>query len=544
MFSYIKTKLPSILMLILAISLAACSTSVDKKAGDIDTQKQSETTPKMITMAWNADVGPLNPHLYGPSQVFAQAMVYEPLVDYVEGGKIVPRLAEKWEISDDGLVYTFHLRKDVKYSDGSVFNADNAKKNIDAIIANKQRHSWMGIVTVLDRTEKINDDTIRLILTKPYYPLLQELAFARPFRFLADAGFPSDGKTSEAIVKPIGTGPWVLTEYKKDGYAVFSRNENYWGIKPQLGTVKVLIIPDSETIVTAFEKHEIDLIVGAGIISMDNFKYLRDSGKYNTGASEPLTTRSVILNSAKAPTSEMNVRLAIQHGIDKAKMIQSVTLGLEKKADTIMASNFPYSNIDLKPYAYDPKKSEQLLDEAGWKLPSGKSVREKDGKPLLLDLVYVSTDAIQKPMAEILQAELAKIGVQVQVKGEELMVGNGRLKSGDYHLNFWSTYGVPNDPHNFVTTSTQAKTGIYEALLGLSTKPQIDAQSKEVLASTDEKKRVELYRSILTQIHEGAVFYPTAYESMITVYHKNLTGLKFNATKYDFPFGTLDITTK
>ncbi|MBW5446103.1 nickel ABC transporter, nickel/metallophore periplasmic binding protein [Cohnella sp. CFH 77786] len=522
--------------LAMALILTGCSS-----AGSDQEQAKNETAGKSVTIAWNVDVGPLNPHLYSPSQMFAQAMVYEPLVDYAEGGKIVPRLAEKWEISPDGLSYTFHLRHDVVFSDGSAFKADNVKRNIDAVMANKERHSWMGIVGAMEKTEKLDDYTVRLILNKPYYPLLQELAFVRPFRFLADAGFPADGRTSESIAKPIGTGPWVLSEYKKDEYAVFSRNENYWGTKPKLSSVKVRIIPDQETMVTAFEKKELDMIVGSGIISMDNYKYLKESGEYVTATSEPLTTRTFVINSAKAPTSDLLVRQAIQHGINKEKMVNSVTQGLERKADTVMARNFPYADIDLKPYEYDPEQAKRLLEEAGWKLPAGKSVREKDGKPLTLDLVYVSTDAVQKPMAEIIQAELVKIGIQVLVKGEELMVGNGRLKSGDYHLNFWNTYGVPNDPHNFVTTSTQAKTGIHEALLGVPAKPQIDAWAKEVLKSTDEQQRRELYAQIFKSIHESAVFYPISYDAMVAIHHKNLSGLKFGATKYDFPFGELDV---
>lgn len=523
--------------IVFALILAGCtSTSPDSGAND-----PAGPAEKSVTIAWNADVGTLNPHLYAPSQMFAQAMLYEPLVDYVEGGKIVPRLAEKWEISPDGLNYTFHLRRDVVFSDGSAFKADNVIRNFDAIMANKERHSWMGIVAALVKTEKLDEYTVRLVLHKPYYPILQELAFVRPFRILADSGFPESGKTSESIVKPVGTGPWVLSEYKKDEYAVFRRNERYWGPKPKLSSVKVRIIPDPETIVTAFEKKELDMIVGSGIISLDNFNYLKETGKYVTGSSGPLTTRTFVLNSVKAPTSELLVRQAIQHGIDKEKMVNSVTRGLEKKADFVMARNFPYSDLDLKPYDYDPKKAERLLEEAGWKLPAGKAVREKEGKSLALDLVYVSTDAIQKPMAEIIQAELAKIGIQVLVKGEELMVGNSRLKSGDYHLNFWNTYGVPNDPHNFVTTSTQAKTGIHEALLGVSAKPQLDALGQALLNSTDEKKRQEQYKQFLTGIHESAVFYPTSYDAMIAVHHKKLSGLKFGATKYDYPFQELDI---
>lgn len=539
---------PLLLTLAVAVTVGGCTSgtsgtsSPSGQPGPSGGQGQAAPAglEKSVTIPWNADIGHLNPHLYAPSQMFAQAMVYESLVDYTEDGQIAPRLAEKWEVSPDGLSYVFHLRKDVVFSDGTAFKADNVKRNVDAIMANKERHSWMGIVSVLKETEKLDDYTVRLTLNKPYYPLLQELAFVRPFRFLGDAGFPDSGKTSETIQKPVGTGPWVLAEYKKDEYAVFRRNEQYWGTKPKLSSVKVRIIPDPETIVSAFEKKELDMIVGSGIISMDSFKYLKDSGKYGTGASRPLTTRTFIMNSVKAPTSEAAVRQAVQHGIDKEKMVKSVTLGLEEKADTVMARNFPYSDLGLKPYGYDPAHAVRLLEDAGWKLPAGKTVREKDGKPLVLDLVYVSTDAIQKPMAEIIQAELAKIGMQVNVKGEELMVGNSRLKSGDYHLNFWNTYGVPNDPHNFVTSGIQAKTGIHEALLGIPAKARIDGMGQEILNGADENRRRELYRSFLTEIHDSAVFYPISYDAMTAVHHKKLTGLKFGGTKYDFPFGQLD----
>src|SRR5690606_2989996 len=121
---------------------------------------------------------------------------------------------------------------------------------------------------------------------------------------------------------------------------------------------------------------ELDMIVGSGIISLDNFKYLADSGDYATGTSVPLTTRTFIMNSANGPTSDLKVRQAIQHGIDKDMLVASVTHGFEQKADTIMPRNFPYTDIDLQPFEYDASKAERLLDEAGWTLPAGKTVRE------------------------------------------------------------------------------------------------------------------------------------------------------------------------
>ena len=113
----------------------------------------------------------------------AQAMVYESLVEYNDDGTITPKLAESWDISKDKTSYVFHLRKDVKYSDGTAFNADNVIRNFDAVLANRDLHSWMGMVHHIKEVVKIDDYTIRLQLNEPYYPVLNELAFVRPFRF-------------------------------------------------------------------------------------------------------------------------------------------------------------------------------------------------------------------------------------------------------------------------------------------------------------------------------------------------------------------------
>lgn len=529
----IRTRYMICAWLIVSILLiTACSKTAGSSSGSV----------KTISMPWRTDIGPLNPHLYEPNQMFAQGMVYESLVNYESGGQIVPGLAERWTVSEDGMTYTFYLRKNVKYSDGSAFNADNALRNIEAILANKARHSWMGIVKAVDRAEKVDDYTIRLKLNTFYYPVLQELSFVRPFRFLGDAGFPDSGKTSEAIKTPIGTGPWVLKEYKKDEYAIFERNDNYWGEKPKVNQIKVKVMPDSESIALAFEKNELDLIYGRGVISLDSFQHLKKSGKYGIGQSAPLTTRLVVLNTHCGPTAERNVRLAIQHGVDKETMVESVAHGTEVKADTILSRQMPYSDIGLKPQAYDPEKAKQLLDEAGWTLPSGKTVREKDGKQLELKFTYIATEAVQKAIAETIQGELAKIGIRVQLEGTDVMVGLQQLKEGKSQLNFWSSLGPPNDPHNFAAVVSQpGATGIYEALSGLPNKKEIDDNIRKVLASKDEQERKELYRSILTMLHEQAAFYPIAYETYIAVYQKRVTGFTPKASKYDFPLSTLDI---
>lgn len=257
----------------------------------------------------------------------------------------------------------------------------------------------------------IDDHTFKLKLTEPYYPTIQELAVVRPVRFLGEAGFPEDGDTSKGVEKPVGTGPWVLEEHKADEYAVFKRNEHYWGEKPKVEKIKVKVIPDAETRVLAFEKGELDLIYGEGVISLDAYKQLQSTGQYETSLSEPVATRQLVMNTKKEQLSDERVRQALQYGFDKEAMVKGITSGLEEKADHILPTDFPYtSDIDVKQINYDTEKAKELLDAAGWKLPNGKTVREKDGKPLEFSLMYDSAESIQKTMAETLQAEWAAIG--------------------------------------------------------------------------------------------------------------------------------------
>lgn len=209
---------------------------------------------KTLNFSWAKDIGPLNPHLYNPNQMFAQALVYESLVQYSDDGKIIPWLAESWTISPDGKEYVFKLRKDVKFSDGTPFNAAAVKKNFDAVLANSKRHDWLAFIRQIKDTQVIDDNTFKLVLKDAYYPVLQELALIRPIRFLAPSQFPDNGNTGEGIKKPIGTGPWVLSEYKQGEVAVFVRNEHYWGTKPKIDKLVVKIIPDSGSRVVAFEK--------------------------------------------------------------------------------------------------------------------------------------------------------------------------------------------------------------------------------------------------------------------------------------------------
>ncbi|MQT44482.1 MULTISPECIES: nickel ABC transporter substrate-binding protein [unclassified Pseudomonas] len=487
----------------------------------------SATAAPTLTYSWPTNAGPLDPRGYSPNQMYAQAMVYEPLVRYTAEGTLEPWLATHWSVSPDGKTYTFTLRDHVQFSDGSPFNAAAAKANLDAVLANAKRHQWMELVSTLERVEAPDEHTLVLHLKHPYYPTLMELAQVRPLRFAAPDAKPGTS---------VGTGPWVLAQTRRGEYDRFERNEHYWGAKPAYGAVLVKVISDPDSRAIALQTGELDLIQGAeGEISPGTFVRLRDAG-FKTAISAPLATRTVAMNTGQAPTNELVVRQAINQAVDKDTIIAKVLHGLEPRADALFSSNMPYANIGLKALPYDPDHARQALDAAGWKIPAGKTVRVKDGQPLSTELVFLGTSALQKSLAEIIQGELAKVGIEIKLRAEEEGSLVQRQREGRFGMIFADTWGAPYDPHSFVSSMRYPGHADYMAQRGLPMKDQIDHTIAEVLGQTDESKRAEGYREILTTLHDQAVYLPVSYLTAISVSAKGVDNVQFGSTLFDVPF--------
>ena len=492
-----------------------------------------------LDFSWPQNVGPLNPHLYSPNQMFAQAMVYEGLVTYMPDGTVAPALATGWAVSDDGRTFTFTLREGVRFSDGEPFDAAAVERNFAAILGNGARHKWLGLMGALDTVRATGPMTVEITTKEPYYPLLQELSLIRPVRFLAPDAFPDSGQTAEGIKAPIGTGPWVLSESRLGEYDVFTRNETYWGPKPAFDRIVVKVIADPNTRAIALETGEIDLIYGVeGQITPDTFQRLRDQG-FESGTSDPLETMVFALNTAKGPTADLAVRKAINHALNKDAMVTGIFYGTQTRADTLFAPSVPYADIGLTPYGYDPAKARHLLDAAGWVLPEGGTVRVRDGLPLQIDLVYEASDAVMKSVAEVAQADLAAVGIGVSLLASEETEFHGRQQSGNFSMIFNNTWGNPYDPHAFVSSMRVPSHADYQAQLGLNEKPAIDAAIARVLVSTDETLRQAEYDYILRTLHEEAVYVPLTHATAIGVAGPDVTGLSFGATSNEIPFGTL-----
>ena len=478
------------------------------------------------------DIRDLNPHLYA-GEMYAQEMLYETLVNITADG-YEGCLAESWDISDDGKTYTFHIRDGVKFSDGEVCDANAIKANFDAIIENKDRHTWLEMMNLLVGVSAPDDKTFVIELSEPYYPLLTELGVTRPFAMISPKAM-KDGSTKDGVNAYIGTGPYVLTDFVTDEYAIFEANENYWGEQPKIKKITVKVIPDNQTRILALEKGEIDMIFGKNMIDADAINQYTGNDKFTVSLSDPTSTRQIVLNTTRDVLADKEVRQALQHATNKQAISDGIFYGLEQPADTLFAKTVPYCDIDLEPYAYDVELAQSMLDEAGWVVGADK-IREKDGQKLNIDLLYNSDSVTEKAIAEYLQSEYQKIGISLNIHGEEEQSYRDNMKAGNFDMVFNICWGMPYDPQSSLAAMRAPVYGDYAAQLGLEDKADIDQAITDILVSTDETKRQGLYTFVLTRLHEDAVYIPLTYECNKAIYRSDLQGFHFTQTQYEVPF--------
>ena len=525
---------------LMAVSLAGCggAGTTEKAAEASGTETgaaaeigNSEKKEELVFVNYR-DIRDLNPHLYA-GEMYAQEMLYETLVNITADG-YEGCLAESWDISEDGKTYTFHIRDGVKFSDGEVCDANAIKANFDAIIENKDRHTWLEMMNLLVGVSAPDDKTFVIELSEPYYPLLTELGVTRPFAMISPKAM-KDGSTKDGVNAYIGTGPYVLTDFVTDEYAVFEANENYWGEQPKIKKITVKVIPDNQTRILALEKGEIDMIFGKNMIDADAINQYTGNDKFTVSLSDPTSTRQIVLNTTKEVLADKEVRQALQHATNKQAISDGIFYGLEQPADTLFAKTVPYCDIDLEPYAYDVEQAQSMLDEAGWVVGADK-IREKDGQKLNIDLLYNSDSVTEKAIAEYLQSEYQKIGISLNIHGEEEQSYRDNMKAGNFDMVFNICWGTPYDPQSSLAAMRAPVYGDYAAQLGLEDKAEIDQAITDILVSTDEQKRQDLYTFVLTRLHEDAVYIPLTYECNKAIYRSDLKGFHFTQTQYEVPF--------
>ncbi len=512
------------LIVLLSLAMAGCG---GKDSG-------SKQVKNQLVYASTKDIRNINPHLYG-GEMAAQNLVFESLVINTDKG-VEPWLAEKWDISEDGKEYTFHLRKDVKFTDGTTFNAEAVKLNIDAVVANKERHAWLDMVNQIDHGEVVNEFTYKLVLKQPYYPTLEELGLTRPFRFISPKCF-INGATKNGVNGYVGTGPWVLSEHQNNQYAIFTTNKNYWGAKPKIESVKWKVTPDHQTILLALQKGEVDLLFGSDgdMIDLDSFRALQKEGKYKTIMSNPIASRGILLNAHQPITSDIKVREAFQYVVNKQAIAEGILNGSEAVADTLLSPTVPYCNVPLSARSYNPEEAKQLLDAAGWVMGAD-GYRHKEGKLCEVTIYFNSNNAQERTISEYMQSDMKAVGVSLKIVGEEKQAFLDRQKTGEFDLQYSLSWGTPYDPQSYISSWRIPAHGDYQAQQGMAKKTWLDETVGKILVEHDKNKRQQMYNEILTYIHEECVYLPLTYSRTKAVHVPNLKGVTFNPSQYEIPF--------
>lgn len=518
--------------------LAACgsssSSTASSSAASASAAASGEVRDELIFVNYR-DIRDLNPHLYA-GEMYAQSILYDTLVSITADG-YEGCLAESWDISEDGRTYTFHIRPNVLFSDGEKCDANAILANFNAILENRERHTWLEMMNLLVGVSAPDENTFVIEMSEPYYPMLTELGCIRPFAMISPSCM-INGSTKDGVNGHIGTGPYVLTDFVTDEYAVFERNENYWGKAPAIRKITVKVIPDNQTRIMALESGEIDLIFGKNMIDADAISQYLDSDRFTVGLSDPTSTRHIVMNTTREILGDPAVRKALQHATDRQTISDGIFYGLEQPADTLYATTVPYCNVGLKAYEYSTETAAQILDEAGWVL-GGDKMRAKDGRQLALDLLYNSDSVTEKTIAEYLQSEYLKLGISMTIHGEEEQSYRDNMKAGNFDMVFNICWGMPYDPQSSLAAMRAPVYGDYAAQQGLEDKAEIDEAITKILTSTDEAERQELYKSVLTNLHEDAMYLPLTYECNKALYTSALHGVHFGTDQYDVPFADM-----
>lgn len=436
-------------------------------------------------------------------------LTYSPLYMYNADG-INYFLAESMEESEDHLTYTAKLRKDVKWSDGEQFTADDVVFTYNEMLK-EENAGWAYSQLIFNgkpvKIEKVDDYTVNFVLPEVSAPAIELLAniFIMPKHIYEGE---SNFANSEKNAKPVGTGPYILEEYKAGQYVKFVKNENYFLGKPQISNVIFRTIQDANTAKLSLQKGEINALVVQssdldGLMNDSLTSYTYDEGRI----------AYMVLNSNSPKLQDKKVRQAIFYALNRTDLINAA-FGSEEyaaKAYTFLPNENSFHADNVEKYEYNLEKAKQLLGEAG---VSG----------LKLKLGYAGTNVPYQKDAAIIQQNLKAVGIDLELAaGEDAAISQEmkNAQSTNYDM-FLGGYIMGIDPDTFNSLFTS------ESLFNYShyKDTEIDDLFNAGRVETDGAKRQEIYNKIQQRLQDNAYFYPILENKRILVMSSNVAGVE------------------
>lgn len=348
------------------------------------------------------------------------------------------------DISKDGLAITYHLRKGVHWQDGPLFNADDVIFTWHAVMNprnNVQTRQGYELITAIDKKD---DYTIVVHLKERYSPFIASFfsMSSTPYAILPKHLLAqySDLNHVPYNTKPVGTGPFIVQEWRKGEVIRMLANPHYWRGAPKLQEVDYKIIPDETTILTQLRTHEADMEYNAPASQTPSYGSITGINIYKT----PFTQyRMIAMNMTNPILADIRVRQALSYAVDQQELINTVSHGVNMKGDSDQPP-FLWAHADgLKQYPHDAQQAAALLDQAGWKLGPDK-LRYKNGQQLQLEMSGATGSAETRNMEAIVQREWREIGVQGIVKNYNTALffanygAGGILQTGKFDTGFYS----------------------------------------------------------------------------------------------------------
>ena len=340
-------------------------------------------------------------------------LVFNGLVKYDKDVNIVGDLTESWDVSSDGLVITFHLRKGVKWHDGYPLTARDVLYTYQVTIDPKTPTAYSGDFLKVKKAEVLDDYTFRITYDKPFAPALMSWGSAILPRHLLEG---KDITISPLARHPIGTGPYIFKEWLPGQKIVLISNPDYFEGRPYIDGYIMRIIPDTATMFLELRANGIDRM------NLTPLQYTRQTEnnlfRKNFNKYRYLSFSYTYLgyNLKNQLFADKRVRQAIAYSINKDEIIQGVLLGLGKVATGPYKPGTWVYNPNVKTYSYNPQKAKELLAAAGWKDTNGDGILDKDGQPFVFEIITNQGNEIRAKCAEIIQRRLFEIGIKVKIR--------------------------------------------------------------------------------------------------------------------------------
>ncbi len=462
---------------------------------------------------------------------FVMSTIFDSLVRYKPGTtEVEPGVAKSWDVSADGLTYTFHLQQGLKFTDGTPLDAKAVIWNVDRQLnkANPQYIYNTGPVEgytdftygQLASYRQVDGDTVEFKFKEPSAPFLASLAMVWN-GLVSPAAAAKYGK--DLRNHPIGSGPYVLRDWRQRDEIVLDANPNYWGGKPKIDHLIFKEIPDPQAAVLALKRGEIQIL---GDVSTQTIPALKSDPNITVLTQPGLAVSGVALPTRIAPFTDKRVRQAMNYAVDKNAIDRALFAGLAVP----MTSPLPQAqwgfDASLKGYPYDPAKARELLREAGIK------------PGLKVELLTYNSPRGYNPaggnLAVAIQGYLKKVGIDASVRQEEIGAYLANVRSGKYtglSMEGWS--GDNGDPDNFLGILWGSKNIPINNWAHYSN-PAVDKLLAQALVVADQGKRTDLYKQVQRMVLDDAPWIFINSTLQIRAMRQNVEGFRLNPTQMFF----------